>query len=367
MNALMVENPQLADKVAISLQGSEFIVDLKPCDLIATDACKLRVTGRNLEEVIVNPRLQPGINGQPPCLAFSLPDIRIPLMHKIQLILPSEHRLDLSAFFARYQLDDNKLKDNVYLTNALFNAAARPFIGDDLFIVTYAYLNHLALDNPNFGGLITLLSYRITDQLAARGHVLDAVYATYCRYREAVPRHDAVAFRWLVSSSNALVSALLSEGKTEQAEEVADGALKTIVHPGLNPMVHQNYAMLLFQGGLIKAWKGRFDEAASLFIGAVNAGRYGMIDLLHPQNSWVLGQMSDCYKFLHIIEAAHCAALACTGNRLPPQARFAQIKQAPKLQINYRIIFDRFECFKKEPPPFFEQVLQRMQLLQNRQ
>lgn len=343
--------------------GDEFIVDVESYDLIAPTVCEVHVTCDDDTEFSVKCRSQLGANGKQ-CLVFSLPDICIPSLTKIRLVHANDS-IDISNKFLCYQLDKNKLNDNVYLTSTLFNASARSFSGDELFIVTYAYLNVLPLTNQNFGGLITLLSYRITDKLDDREHVINEVYSTYRRYRDAVHLHDAVAFRWLVSSSSALATALLSIGSVTQAADVVDGALKAIIHPSFNPLVHQNYALLLFQGGLIKAWKGRFDEATGLFIGAVNAGRHGMIDLLHPQNSWVLGQMSDCYQFLHIIEAAHCAALACTRNHLPPQSRFAPMKTAPKLHINFRALFDRFECFKKKSPPFFEQVLRKMQARQN--
>ncbi|TAL47439.1 MAG: hypothetical protein EPN89_08725 [Methylovulum sp.] len=343
--------------------GDEFVVDVEPYDLTAADICELWVTCDDDTEFSVKCRSQLGADGKQR-LVFALPDIRIPSLARAQLVY-GDDSIDISDTFLRYQLDKNKLNDNAYITGALFNASARAFSSDDLFIVTYAYLNVLPLDNPNFGGLITLLSYRITDKLDDREHVINEVYTTYRRYLDVVQSHDAVAFRWLVSSSSALVTALLSIGSVTQAADVVDSALKAIIHPSFNPLAHQNYALLLFQGGLIKAWKGRFDEAASLFIAAVNAGRHGMSDLLHPQNSWVLGQLSDCYKFLHIIEAAHCAALACTRNHLPPQARFAALKTAPKLHINFGAIFDRFACFKKQSPPFFEQVLHKMQVRQD--
>lgn len=388
----MSEIQNVSHAPAVTLSGSEFVISLDSHDLIAANTCEVRVTCHDGDDFVVSVesypleaatvcdihvtcddqtefsvkcRSQLGVNGKQ-SLVFSLPDIRIPSMTRIQLRHANDS-LDLSERFLHYKLDNNKLHDNAYLTNALFNASARPFSGDDLFIVTYAYLNVLPLNNANFGGLITLLAYRITDKLDDREHVICEVYATYRRYREVVQCHDAVAFRWLVSSSSALVTALLSIGSTTQAEDVVDSALKAIVHPSFNPMVHQNYVLLLFQGGLIKAWKGRFDEAANLFISAVNAGRYGMIDLLHPQNSWVLGQMSDCHQFLNLIDAAHRAALACTNNKLPPQSRFAPLKTAPKLHIDFKTIFDRFACFKIKSPPFFEQALHKMQARQNGQ
>jgi hypothetical protein len=77
-----------------------------------------------------------------------------------------------------------------------------------------------------------------------------------------------------------------------------------------------------------------------------------------------LGQLSDCHKFLQIIEASYCAAMACTGNKLPPESRFAAVKSTPKVQINFQTLFDRFECCKKATPPFFAQVLQKMQTQQ---
>ncbi|MDO9104997.1 MAG: hypothetical protein Q7U57_08545 [Methylovulum sp.] len=345
--------------------GDGFTVGVEPYDVPAADICGIRVSCGDDKVFSVNCRSQLGDNGKQ-CLVFSLAELGIPSLTKVELVY-ANGCIDISDSFLHYQLDSSRLNDNVYLTSVLFNASARPFSGDDLFVITYAYLKALPLDNPNFGGLITLLSYRITDRLDDREHVVNEVYGVYRRYRDVVHSHDAIAFRWLVSCSSALATSLLSIGSVTQAEDVVDVALNMIIHPSFNPLVHQNYTLLLFQAGLIKAWKGRFDEASSLFIAAVNAGRYGMIDLLHPQNSWVLGQISDCHKFLYIIEAAHSSALACTRNHLPPQSRFAPLKTAPKLQINYRTIFDRFACFKKKSPPFFEQVLHKMQTRQSGQ
>ncbi|MDD2724288.1 MAG: hypothetical protein PHH59_09745 [Methylovulum sp.] len=353
----------IANKSHVKLCGGEFILELEPYDRSIIDKGEIRVTCHDGSEFSINCKTQPENDGRL-SLKFSVQSLRIPALTKVLLIWAG-NSLDISGLFLRYQLDSDKLNDNVYLTKNLFNAQARNYSLDDLFVVTYAYLNALPLDNQNFGGLITILSYRIADKLEERGDILEAVHATYRHYRDKVQSHNAVAFRWLVSSSSVLATALLATGSVTQAADVVDGALKAIVHPSFNPLVHQNYAMLLFQGGLIKAWYGHFDEAASLFIGAVNAGRYGMIDLLHPQNNWVIGQMSDCHKFLLIIEAAYCASLACTKNKLPPESRFAPVNPAPKLQINFKAIFERFECCKKSPPPFFEQVLQKMQAHQN--
>ncbi|MCF7988508.1 MAG: hypothetical protein K9L60_13215 [Methylovulum sp.] len=400
----MSEIKSLSRIPTVSLHGSEFYIELDTQDLIARNTCVIKITSHDDgdafcvdvashdatdtsvceiqvtcadHEFSVSCRSQLNAKGKQ-CLVVSLPDIQIPSLIRVKLVYPNDsidisdgfsryQAIDITDEFLRYQLDKTKLNDNVYLTNTLFNASARSFTSDELFIITYAYLNVLPLNNQNFGGLITILCYRITDNLVDRGHILEQVYQTHRRYLDVVCPHDAVAFRWLVSSSSTLVTALLSVGCVTQAEDVLDSALKLIFHPSFNPLVHQNYALLLFQGGLIKSWNGCFDEAASLFIAAVNAGRYGMTDLLHPQNSWILGQLSDCYKFLHIIEAAYRAALACTRNNLPSQTRFSTTKTAPKLHMDYKSIFDRFACFKKNSPPFFEQVLHKLQTRQNGQ
>jgi hypothetical protein len=350
----------------VELRGDEFLVYLDPDERVLPHACKLRITCRDKTEFSLDGNPKTDSEGRH-CAAFRLTEVRIPYLAAARLVFGSGDGIDIADRFVRYQLDENKLNDNRYLTGTLFNAATRPFSDDDLFAVAYAYLNALPIDNPNFGGLITIVSYRIADKLRERIAVLDDVYATYCRYRKMTPAYDPVAFRWLVSSSNVLATVLLSVGRVQQAEDVVDGALQTIVHPSLNPMVHQNYVLLLFQGGLIKAWSGCFKEAASLFIGAVNACRHGLIDLLHPKNEWVLGQMSDCHKLLHFAEIAHVAALACTRNQLPPPSRFASIAKAPKFQMNFRLLLERFECFKQKTPPFFEEALWRIQAQQAEQ
>ncbi|PPD45687.1 MAG: hypothetical protein CTY16_09810 [Methylobacter sp.] len=359
----MTDISSIALKPTIKLRGGEFILEIDPPNGIVPSSCGLRVTCHDHNDFVIECIAQPDTNGRL-AVAFPIQSVRIPWLTKVHLAL-DEDTFDISDLFLRYQLDREKLKDNVYLTNNLFNAAARNYSHDDLFVVAYAYLNVLPLENQNFGGLITILCYRIGDKLDERANIIEIVNVTYRYYVEKVSIHNAAAFRWFVSSSSVLATILLSIGSITQASNVVDTALKTIVHPSFNPMVHQNYTLLLFQGGLIKAWYGHFDEAASLFIGAVNAGRYGMIDLLHPQNSWVLGQMSDCRKFLHIIEASYNAALACTRNKLPPESRFAPVKASSKLQINFQTIFERFEFCKKSTPPFFMQALQKMQAHQD--
>ncbi|MDD5271740.1 MAG: hypothetical protein PHU14_03360 [Methylovulum sp.] len=356
----MTEIASVTEQPVVKLRGLEFVLELEPPGLpITLDSCELRITCHDHSEFSIACNVQANLDGKL-AVSFPIQNVGIPALSTAKLIAGGTV-LDISKLLLRYQLNRNKLNDNVYLTNNLFNASARDYSSDDLFVVTYSYLKTLPQNNQNFGGLITILSYRIADRLDERAELLDAVYATYKQYRETVQTHDAVAFRWLVSCSSTLATVLLSVGSIAQASNVVDGALKMIVHPGFNPMVHQNFTLLLFQGGLIKAWNGRFDEAASLFISAVNAGRYGMIDLLHPQNNWLLGQISDCHKFLEIIEAAYSAAMACSKDQLPPQSRFASGKSAAKLKINFKTLFERFECCKKNPPPFFEQVLQSMQ------
>lgn len=359
----MTESQSFYSKPVIKLHGGDFIIELEPHHKIILESYDLRVSRHDNDEFSINCKVQ--LNGEgKPYLSLPVRGLGIPTLAKAWLVLVDD-QLDVSELFLRYQLDADKLNDNVYLTNTLFNAGARGYSGDDLFVVTYAYLNTLALNNPNFGGVITILCYRIADKLDERAHVLNEVYTTYQRYRDVVPGHNALAFRWLVSSASTLATTLLSTGEVAQAADVVDSALKAITHPSLNPMVHQNYALLLFQGGLIKAWAGDFDAAASLFIAAVNAGRHGITDLLHPQNNWLLGQLSDCHKLLRVVEAAYCAALACTRNRMPPQSRFGQVKTAPRLNINFQAIFDRFECCNKATPAFFQQAVNNMQVRQD--
>ncbi|ASF45755.1 hypothetical protein [Methylovulum psychrotolerans] len=354
MNAItIIQQP------AVKVRGLAFVLELELSDPAVVGQYELKIVSHDRSEALVAVDVQTSLHGK---LTLSVPiqAIHIPSLAKAYLLVAGDS-LDISPVFLRYQLNKNKLNDNAYLTHTIFNASARDFSPDDLFVVTYAYLKSIPLENQNFGGLITVLSYRIADKLDERGDLLDNVYATYRQYREVVQTHDAIAFRWFVSCSSALATVLLSVGSIAQASNVVETALKTIVHPGFNPMVHQNFTLLLFQGGLIKVWNQRFDEATSLFISAVNAGRYGMIDLLHPQNNWLLGQISDCHHLLGYIEAAYCAAMACSKDQLPPQSRFASGKSPAKLKIDFRNIFERFECCKKHTPPFFEQVLQTMQ------
>ena len=344
---------------ALSVSGSDFVLNLAGFSLQKGDVPCLMLSTSHGEKFEVNSRLQV-VNGQT-SIVFQILSLKIPVLEKASFFV-KDQVIDISELFSQYRLDRQKLTDDVYLTRAIFNAGVRKFSGDGLFVVSYVYLDAIANDNPNYGGFITMLSYRITDKLAERAHLLHKLYTTYLQYRDVVDCHDGIAFRWLVSCSSALTTALLAAGNVAQAADVAEGALQRIVHPGLNPMVHQNYVLLLFQAGLIKASQKQFHKAACLFITAVNASRHGIIDLLHPQNDWVLSQLNDCHKLLHVAEAAHIAAIACTRNKLPPQSRFARLSSVPRFNLNFQLLFDRFTCFKRgQLPAFFEQVSRTLQ------
>jgi len=358
----MSENQGNVFKPAIKLHGSDFIVELDADLKIAAEGCELRVNCHDASEFTI--RCKQHTENNKVQFRFPILSIRIPSLIKAQLLL-GEDFLDLTAFLLRYQLDKNRLNDKVYLNDSLFNAGVRKLSNEGLFVTAYAYLNTISIDNPYYGGLITLLSYRIADHLADRADMLDVVYATYRHYRDKVALYDADAFRWFVSSSSALTTVLLSTGAVTQASDVVNGALQAIVNPSFNPMAHQNYALLLFQGGLIKVWNGRYEEGTALFIAAANATRQGIADLLHPKNDWVLGQISDCHKCLYLFEVAYLAAIASSGNKLPPASRFGVIKNPPKIHINFSHLFDRFEYLKKTTPSFFSQALQKMQARQN--
>lgn len=259
------------------------------------------------------------------------------------------------SLFDRYILDANKLSDYLYINEKLVNAGTRNISGDELFYICLCYYDKLAPENCYLGAIISIISYRIAENIPNRQKILPDLLAVKSAYDKNAKFDDAHHIRWFFSSTNALSSLLIAIGDLVNAKNIIEISLKKSAYVGLNPLCYWNFSSILFKHALLKFEEGNNREAGTYFLMCFNNARAALSDLLHPRNDWVFNQFSDCRAVLDLAEHALIGATAAFNGKIPGETRFMNIR-ALRPVFNAELCLDRFPSLKNKKNVSFQKL-----------
>ncbi|MCX2831894.1 hypothetical protein [Microbulbifer thermotolerans] len=196
--------------------------------------------------------------------------------------------------------DINKLNDYVYVTNNLFNHAARKGSSDEQFSLLLKILNNANSENPLLGGIITNLCYRYNEKLEERDFIFPYIYEIKDNYDNVVDITKPAYSRWLVSSSNTLGTVALMRGEVERGKKILERGLKIYSLAAHTPLLYLNLCMMYFQYAMIRFQEGRVNHAASIFEKCYYLSISAINEIYSSRNDYILSMKFDCDRLTKI-------------------------------------------------------------------
>lgn len=259
------------------------------------------------------------------------------------LIAGAEATADLSPAMEKYRLDLTRVNDHPYMTTAVFGAGHRQLPSADL---TYLLLCHLSVIPPTnqfYGGLISVLSFRIAEAHEIRRPLVAHLQEAWAALL-AVPQTRADhGVRWRLSSCINLAILLCYMDREAEAAEMVEAVLGQPRYNGTFPLTYMNYACILALGGMLALDRDetelaytRFAECASFCTGSV-------ADLFSVRNNYFFQHELDVRTLIGIGYQAATGLAALSGPKHPGDSRLALgISSAPMDRSDFAPVFGRF-------------------------
>lgn len=263
---------------------------------------------------------------------------------------------DFVVDLSKYVVDRNKFHDDVYMTNMLINAASRNLSPDELFFVASKALGKIPNDSPYLGALITLLSYRIIDDIGGRSFIFEDVLAKKLKFDDFFDKENPHSLRWVISSSSTFSMLCLILGKVSIAKDILVKLQRNSHLPELNPLSYWNFCQAMTLLGLIQIEQNDKRKAGNTLLRNFIFSRNSLIDIYHPRNDWLLGQLSDCSAILELGKLSLILGTKSHGNKIPGSSRISSFNADSKI-VNLSPLFIRFNTVDRGSIPFFNRVL----------
>jgi len=262
---------------------------------------------------------------------------------------------DYQVHLDKYYLDESKFYDDFYMTETLINASARNLSPDEIFFVGLAYIRKIPSDSPYLGALITLLSYRVLDDINERAYLFDAVYEQKKLFDSSINATNPHSIRWFISSASTFTMLALTLGKVDVGYIILKKLQEHSHLAEFNPLSYWNYCQAMTLLGLIHVDRGDKKEAGTIFITTFIFSRNSLIDIYNPRNDWLLGQLSDCTAILELGKLCLISGTKCFDNKIPSSSRVCAFNANDK-EVNLSPLFIRFRGLKLENSNFFNRV-----------
>lgn len=262
--------------------------------------------------------------------------------------------------FENYRIDESKFFDDYYMTQLLVNAATRKFSSDELFFVIVNYLDRVPEHSPYLGAMITILSYRVIDNIEGRSGLFEKILYAKNVYDEKFDTSSPHAVRWFVSSSATFSMLSLLLGRVEVAANTLSKMRDKSYLVELNPLSYWNYCQAMSLLALINIHMGLKFEAGNIFLTTFIFSRNSLIDIYHPRNDWLLGQLSDCTAIMELGKFCLVCGARSYDDKIPPSSRFSAFCSKGKT-INLSPLFIRYNGVNATAFPFFSKVLKKLE------
>lgn len=258
----------------------------------------------------------------------------------------------------KYKLDLSKVNDDFYMTERLINASSRNLTPDELFLICFSYLEKIPSTCSYLGAIITLLSYRVLDDIDNRSFIFEKLLEAKKNYDKNFDNNNPHGIRWFISSASNFSMLCLTLGEVEQAEHCLNTLEKNASLVELNPLSYWNYSQAMTLFGLIQVNKGNYKKAGNIFLRNFTFTRNSLCDLYHPKNDWLMGQLSDCTALLELGKLNLIAGTNAYENKIPQSSRFSNFNSIGK-EINIKPLFIRFNKLNPAKIKFFQETIRK--------
>lgn len=265
---------------------------------------------------------------------------------------------DIPLTLEKYRLDLSKVNDDFYMTERLINASSRNLTPDELFLICFSYLDKIPSTCSYLGSIITLLSYRVLDDVDKRSVIFEKLLKAKKSYDQNFDNNNPHSIRWFISSASNFSMLCLVLGEIEHAEYCLNTLEKKASLVELNPLSYWNYSQAMTLFGLTQINKNNYNKAGNIFLRNFTFTRNSLCDLYHPKNDWLMGQLSDCTALLELGKLNLIAGTNAYKNKIPQSSRFSNFNSIGK-EINIKPLFIRFNKLKPGEIKFFQEAVSK--------
>lgn len=258
----------------------------------------------------------------------------------------------------RFRLDQNRMESHYYVTVNLFGAGMERLEGNDLLYQVMCYLEIMPPSWQFYGGLITLASFRISENLKDSGSLVDSLIDKHQNLVRAFRPISDHSVRWLISSSFNLAVVCLYLGRNNDAEILLERGMTRGSLNRIFPLTYMNYSQALLLAGVMKFKVGKTQEAAHLFLESADFSSYALGELFNLRNEFLLRHEMDSRVIMDVGYVAFKAAVCLTNQRFASDSKLAAIDiNLQEVQdLNFSVIARRYESHIGYIPPLLHDI-----------
>lgn len=324
----------------IVIQKNDLYIELGPCD---------------------NPNVE--IEGVPLTSAYEI--ISDDNMCKIKIpvrafdIFQSEIRInDNLVNFEKYKLHNDSYYNDFYMTESIVNAGARKFTNDELFFLIKNNINNIPHDCPYLGSMLTIISYRIIDDIQNREYLVEDIINLKRNFDAKISDTNPHSIRWFVSSAATMSMLLIAVNRNKEAEEFLNLVKLNYNRVNLNPLCYWNSIQGMILLSLLYIDNEQWELAGSLLLSQFVFSRNALLDIYNPRNDWLLGQLSDCTALLELGKLSLIASTRCLKNNIPSATRISSFNGNNK-PVDFAPLFIRFRGLEHKVN-FFKSIREKI-------
>jgi hypothetical protein len=244
------------------------------------------------------------------------------------------------------------------MTINLFGAGTRSLGNDDIFYMCYCYLLVLPIHNQFYGGLITLLSFRIADDMEARSHYIGdliSAHKTLMDQGQVGPDHSV---RWRLSATVNLTNILCYVEREDEASTLIERAMAERSHNGIFPLTYMNYATLLMLAAIFAVRRGDMPLAYLRFTECANYCNLSVTDLFSLRNNFYFQHEHDVRTMIDLGYQAAIGMALLSGENHPGDSKMTMnAKAAPLQKLTFTPVFGRFISGLKRHPRIAKETI----------
>ena len=266
-----------------------------------------------------------GICQEDECVMASFPLTDFNALTETLILRTDFGTWDYSTALNRFRLDHDQMDSHYYVTVNLFGAGMNRLEGNDLLYQALCYLEIMPPSWQFYGGLITLISFRISENLKENENLLDSLINKHYDLIQAFRPISNHSVRWLISSSFNLAVVCLYLGRNDDVEMLLERALTSGSYNRIFPLTYMNYAQMLLLAAAMKFAAGRVQEASHLFLECAEFSSYALGELFNLRNEFLLRHEMDSRVIMDVGYVAYKAGTCLTNQRFASDSKLATI------------------------------------------
>lgn len=248
-------------------------------------------------------------------------------------------RTDLSYLFSKFNTYTEENSEN--FNNIFVHSKLRKFSGEELLFLCMSHLKKYCNPEKKLT-LISIIAYRISEDLENLSYYLDFVYNEYLKCLREIDLYNPLNYRWFISSSTPLSICLIENNLFDEALMILSKVLEHVYLTFTSPLTFWNVTVCFHLYALLCFQLGQKEKSIAMFMASFNFTRSGYNELFHAKNEWLFSQYYDLDALIKLSKNSLASANILSNGKFNVESKFSTPKAVnmPKSDIN--ILLQRY-------------------------